>query len=191
MRYTARQGHYVHGCGRESPKKGPREGEKQIWSQEVAPVHPIPALTPRVLRPQPRAQARFAVTFQHPPAAKDSPLTRLGNPGRGREERVPWEAGRGVCQSRTCSLTPTPPCPGLSASWAAKGQWADCLSLHVAARSLSLSGRPTCLWARGTNTGTEKRRGRPTVSRREGGEVCNSFPDLLTNHLSEHYLSDY
>ena len=86
MRYTARQGHYVHGCGRESPKKGPREGEKQIWSQEVAPAHPVPALTPRVLRPQPRAQARFAVTFQHPPAAKDSPLTRLGNPGRGREE---------------------------------------------------------------------------------------------------------
>ena len=90
MRYTARQGHYIHGCGTACPKKRSREGEKQeIWSQEVASAHPLPAPPPPcpgVLSPQPRVQARFAVTFQHPLAAKDSPLTRLGNPGRGREE---------------------------------------------------------------------------------------------------------
>lgn len=74
---------------------------------------------------------------------------------------MPCEAGRGVCQSS--SLTPTPSCPGLSASWVAREHGAGCLCmwLHIAYICLA---DPHSSGPGGTNTGTEKRRGRPTVS---------------------------
>lgn len=65
---------------------GSREDEKQeIWSQDIAsaPRHPLTRV--RVLGPQPRPQARLAVTFQNSSAVKESPLTRPGNTEKGRE----------------------------------------------------------------------------------------------------------
>ena len=57
--------------------------------------------------------------------------------------------------------------------------------------------QPISVWlthiplGQGDQYGNRKEKGKADSIRREGGEGCNSFPDLLTNHLSKHHLSGY
>ena len=107
MRYTARQGHYVHGCGTVSPKKGSREDEKQeIWSQEVASAHPLPAPPPPPPRgPETTAQGPDKVCSHLSTSSSNQGLT----PHQARKPREGQGGNRGTANSpNSRTLPPTP-----------------------------------------------------------------------------------
>ena len=106
MRYTARQGHYIHGCGTACPKKRSREGEKQeIWSQEVASAHPLPAPPTPPRGPETTAQGPGKVCGHLSTSSSSQGLA----PYQARKPREGQGGDRGTANSpNSRTLPPTP-----------------------------------------------------------------------------------